>query len=236
MRLSRISQQRLSIILIYVLLLAGGLWHALDLLQREMRVLASPMIIAITLLLCLNYFRDGDDDTNAAASRHTAKQRRQFVLWSSFVIIASFFIELIGVKTGALFGEYDYLEILQPTLLGVPIAIGFAWLGMIICSAAIAARMITANETRRQLLLPATIAFLMVIFDFFMEPAAIKLGYWRWESGMVPARNYFAWFVFGYFFSYIGLRLEIFNQRASTVAIHAYVAQLLYFAMVNASK
>jgi putative membrane protein len=225
--IARQPPQQISIVSIYILLLAGGLWHALGVLQAEMRVLASPMIIAISLLLGLDYFGEIGKD---------AKPQWKFVLWSSFVIIASFFVELFGVKTGALFGKYAYLEILQPTLWGVPIAIGFAWLGMIFCSAAIAGKIITAKGTRRQLLLPAATAWLMVIFDLFMEPAAGRLGYWRWESGMVPARNYLAWFVFGYFFSYIGLRLEIFNQRASTVAIHAYVAQLLYFAMVNVSK
>jgi bisanhydrobacterioruberin hydratase len=34
-----------------------------------------------------------------------------------------------------------------------------------------------------------------VIFDWIMEPAAVKLGYWKWlGDGEIPSFNYLTWF------------------------------------------
>jgi putative membrane protein len=122
---------------------------------------------------------------------------------------------------------------LQPALWEIPLAIGFAWLGMIISAAAISQRLLPARFSRRPLLIAACIALLMVIFDMFMEPAAMKLGYWTWHNATVPWRNYLAWFVFGFFLSYIGLRLGLLMEKSLPLAVHAYVAQLGYFMLVK---
>ena len=242
---SKNKQQQLAIVLIYVLLLAGGLWHALNVLQPEMRLLASPTIMAVCLLLCFDYGRNvSNGNANRAPAKHgvmatlqqAAKLRWRFIAWSSSVIVASFLIELLGVKTGAVFGVYAYAEVLQPTLWDVPMSIGFAWLGMIISSAAISQRILPGHAAWREIAMPIFIAWFMVIFDFFMEPAAAKLGYWHWAGNMVPLRNYVAWFVFGWILSGIGVRLGLFTKKLSPVALHAYAAQLVYFAMVRMLK
>jgi hypothetical protein len=33
------------------------------------------------------------------------------------------------------------------------------------------------------------------MFDWIMEPVAIRLDYWTWAGGDIPMQNYFAWFV-----------------------------------------
>lgn len=222
----RMNRQRLTVVLLYVLLLAGGLWHILGVLQAEMRLLAAPMIVALGLLLCFEYLRQARAET---------RSRQKFILWSFFVSIGGFCIELAGVKTGVIFGAYFYGKILQPALWNVPLAIGFAWLGMIISAAAISQHLLPARFSRHSLLLAALIALLMVIFDAFMEPAAVKLGYWTWRHGAVPWRNFLAWFVFGFILSYIGLRLGLLMEKSLPVAVHAYFAQLGYFVLVNLS-
>jgi len=232
--------QQIILVLLYTLLLAGSLWHALDVLQDEMRLLASPMIMAICLLLCFDCVRTVVDDgaSRASGSREVLRLKhfkQKFLLWGLFVIVASFLLEFIGVQTGAIFGEYFYLDTLQPVLGSVPLVIGFAWLGMIISSIALAQR-ITYSRTKSHFLVALLAAVFMVIFDFFMEPAAMKLGYWRWTENTIPLRNYLAWFVFGGIFSYIGVRLGLFKRKISIVAVHAYVAQLLYFLIVNLSR
>jgi putative membrane protein len=154
------------------------------------------------------------------------------VWWSVAVIVSSFLIELAGVKTGVIFGAYEYGKTLQPTIMDVPLAIGFAWLGMIVSSAALSQRLLSSRLAGNPHGMALAIALLMVIFDFFMEPAAMRLGYWSWRDGVVPLQNYLAWFVLGYVFSYIGLRLGLFRQRQPALAMHAYFAQLVYFIMV----
>jgi putative membrane protein len=124
---------------------------------------------------------------------------------------------------------------LQPTLWNTPVAIGFAWLSMIISSAVISQQLLPQCFSRRPLLTAAMIASLMVVFDLFMEPAAMKLGYWTWRHGIVPWRNYLAWFVCGFTLSYIGLRLGLLLEKLPAVAVHAYIAQLCYFIIVNLS-
>lgn len=233
-------KQKLIIVSIYILLLAGGLWHALGVLQDEMRLLAAPMIVIICLLLCFDCIRafDNEADAETSGGRGAAgikRLKQKFFLWGGFVLVASFLLELIGVQTGAIFGAYGYLDVLQPVIWSVPAAIGFAWLGMIISSVVLAQRLIR-NQTKSQLLVGLLAAVFMVIFDLFMEPAAVKLSYWQWRENAIPVRNYFVWLVFGGIFSYIGLRFGLFERKMSTVAVHAYVAQLLYFLIVNLSR
>lgn len=213
------DRHNIQIAILYVLLLAGGLWHALGVLQTAMRWLAAPMMVALSLWLGYEYFRRHSD--------------RRFIPWSLLVCSAGLAIELAGVKTGAIFGAYFYGEILQPTLWNIPVAIGFAWLGMIICSAAISQHLLPAHYSNRPAISAVLIAMLMVIFDWCMEPAAMKLGYWTWRDGNIPLRNYLAWFICGFILSYSGLRLGLFLKRSSSFAAHAYVAQLGYFALVS---
>jgi putative membrane protein len=185
-----------------------------------MRLLAAPMIVGLGLLLFFEYRRHSN---------------RNFIAWSLLVCLVSFCIELAGVKTGVIFGPYFYGEILQPMLADIPLAIGFAWLGMIISSAVIAQYLLPDRFARQPAQLALMVAVLMVIFDWFMEPAATKLGYWTWRGGNIPLRNYIAWFVFGSILSYIGLRLGLFMKKSSPLAAHAYVAQLGYFVLVRLS-
>jgi hypothetical protein len=233
-----VSYQTPPIILLYIFLSAGGLWHMLGIFQTAMRILAAPLIIALTLLLCFEYFRSlgaeaGRNGTLQNGQRARFDQRlSKFVWWSVAVIVVSFLIELAGVKTGAIFGAYEYGKTLLPTIAKVPIAIGFAWLGMIMSSAALAQRLFFSRLVGKPHRMALVIALLMVSFDFFMEPAAMRLGYWSWQDGAVPLQNYLAWFVLGYIFAHLGWRLGLFTQKQPALAMHAYFAQLVYFIMV----
>jgi len=215
----KLDRNKIKIIILYILLIAGGLWHMLGVLQNAMRLLAAPMIVALCLALCYEYLRNHFN--------------RKFILWGVFVCMAGFFIELIGVKTGAIFGSYFYGAILQPAIWNIPLAIGFAWLAMIVSSAAISQYLLPARFLQQPARIALAIAMLMVIFDLFMEPAATKLGYWTWNTESIPLRNYLAWFVFGFLLSYIGLRLGLFRKKSSALAAHAYIAQLCYFVLVS---
>jgi len=212
---------RYKIIVLYIFFLAGGLWHILGVLQTTMRLLAAPLLIALCLLLCLEYLRE-----------HPS---RKFIFWSILVCVTCFLIELIGVKTGVIFGSYFYGETLQPAIWNIPIAIGFAWLAMLISSTVISQYLLPARFFKKPFVMASIIALLMVIFDLFMEPAATKLGYWTWESENIPLRNYLAWFAFSFILSYIGLRLGLFIKKSSSLALHAYIAQLCYFVLVSLS-
>lgn len=218
----RLDWHKVKIGLLYFVLIAGGLWHLLDVFQPAMKSLASPMIIGLAGWICGEYWY--------VLSRET---KYKFIWWGLMVISGSFVIELFGIRTGKIFGAYSYGQTLEPLLANVPIAIGFAWFGMLLSSIAVTQKLLRGKSTRRLLLFSLVISLLMVIFDFFMEPAAIELAYWQWMGNKIPLRNYLAWFLLSCLFSYLGLRLGLCQEKMPPLAFHAYFAQLLYFGIVN---
>lgn len=222
---SLIDWQKLKIGILYLWLFLGGLWHILSAYQNAMRVLASPVIIGITVWLFVEYLFVLSSETQNS-------NRKKFIFWCLIVIIGSFLIELSGVKTGLIFGRYSYGKTLKPLLLDVPVSIGFAWLGILLSSIAVIQRTVK-RFTPNIILYALLVAFLMFVFDLFMEPAATKLKYWQWIENEIPLQNYTAWFALSFLFSYLGLRIGLFREQMPAIVFHAYFAQLLYFGMVS---
>ncbi|UCE07652.1 MAG: carotenoid biosynthesis protein [bacterium] len=207
---------------LYFFLVAGGLWHVLGVFQTLMRILAAPLLIALSIIVFIVTYRLLKDK----------KIRLKLLFWAILVLIGSFAVELFGVKTGNVFGQYVYGETLQPIVFGVPFAIGFAWLGMLLTSTAVAQRILPKFSNYHFMIRAVSISLLMVLFDIVMEPAAMKLGYWTWLGGSIPIQNFIAWFVISYFFVIIGLRMKLFKEKSPSIVFHAYFAQLIYFGMV----
>jgi putative membrane protein len=102
--------------------------------------------------------------------------------------------EVVGVHTGVPFGRYGYSSALKPSFLGVPIAIGFAWLILF----AYAARM-TSRLRWRFPWLQIGGALWMVALDLLIDPLASgPLEFWVWNVqggfGGVPLTNFSGWF------------------------------------------
>jgi putative membrane protein len=227
-----------AIIALYFFFLAGGLWHVVGVFQTVLRLLAAPVIVATAVLLCYEHFislrrAEALHRKNSLAPSPRLAQR--FLLWCFLVFAGGFAVELAGIHTGLLFGHYEYGNTLQPLFLGVPIAIGCAWLTMIVSSAAVAQRIFVECRWNSNMLFCCAAAALMVAFDFFMEPAAMKLHYWNWRDASVPLQNYVAWLAFGFLLAATGTRMHFFERRISPLAAHAYVAQLGYFILVMLS-
>ncbi len=218
----RITSRRVRIGFIYLILIAGGLWHVLNVFEQTMEILAAPVIMGIGAWLFLEY-----------NYRISGRDKIAFATWGGGVLFLSILIEWIGVKTGWLFGHYSYGEVLEPQINGVPIAIGFAWLAMLISSVAFVQRLITPENKTKIMFASLLTALLMVSFDVFLEPAAMKLEYWYWLQGYVPFSNYVTWFVASFIFAYAGFKYQVFNHEIPSIAMHAYIAQLIYFVTVN---
>lgn len=220
------NTQTLKIAGLYFFLIAGGLWHILNVLQKTMRLLAAPLIIGLALWVAWEYY--------LILKKQSVELRKIlfYWIWIICIILVTFWIEWFGVKTGRIFGSYQYGATLQPVFQGVPLAIGFAWLVMLLSSTAIFQRIQTRFAVENKILQALGISILMVIFDLVMEPAAMKLGYWNWAGNQIPLQNYLAWFVISLVLIYIALKGEIFEKKMPSIAIHAYFAQFIYFLMV----
>ena len=207
---------------LYLLLGAGGLWHVLDVFQGVMRILASPMMFGLAVWLFWECWWVCPQ-----------QNRRKFALWSVGVIVSSFGIEWLGIRTGQIFGAYTYGQTLRPSIDGVPISIGCAWFVMLISSVAVVQAVARESVVKNIIKLALCVALLMVLFDLFMEPAAGTLNYWVWVDNRIPLQNYLAWFGLSFIFAIIGIKADLFSQLLPRIAFHFYFSQLVYFGLVN---
>ena len=111
------------------------------------------------------------------------------------VALLGFAVEAFGVRFRFPFGEYAYTDVLRPQLLGVPVAMGFAWMTLVAFASDFAGRL-----RLRPWLAAALAALLTTATDLVIDPlAAGRLGYWRWSDGGIyygiPFTNFVGWFV-----------------------------------------
>lgn len=131
-------------------------------------------------------------------------------------------VEIIGVQTGDIFGNYYYGENLGLKLLGVPFLIGVNWAVLSFITAAISARMI--KNFWGSILIGTTF---MVGLDFLLEPLASVFDFWYFEGGIVPIQNYIAWFITAFFLQIL-IRKNIDFQQ-SKFSIHLFLTQVIFF-------
>lgn len=220
MKKLKFNIRKIKIGILYTFLALGGLWHILGKYQFWMDLLAGPVMAGIGIWI---FFE----------TLPKSKIGFKFIIFSIFVVAASWLVEFIGVKTGMIFGVYEYGPVLKPKLLGVPVSIGFAWIGTILASAAIAQSMpFLKYNSVKDFVKAGQIAFFMTLFDFLMEPAAVYLNYWTWENVTPPLINYAGWYIFSYIFAYIGLKMGLLKQQFPLIARHFYYSQIMYFLLV----
>jgi putative membrane protein len=105
-----------------------------------------------------------------------------------------FAAEAIGLRTGAVFGDYVYHDTLGWQLAGVPVVIPLAWTMMAYPALVIARRL-----TRRWVPIVAAVA--LAAWDLFLDPQMVEAGHWSWQAGQpelpgvpgVPVTNYLGW-------------------------------------------
>lgn len=208
----------IKVILLYFILIMGGVWYHLGLFIDISQIIAGYLIIFIGYLSVYEVYQS-----------ETINSKFGFLSVIAFIIIFSWLIELIGVKTGVIFGNYQYGNILQPQLFGTPIPIGFAWISTLVSSYAIAE--LIMKKSNKKIILLLFVAFLMTFFDFLMEPAAIKLRYWSWQDSIVPLQNYVAWFVLGFLFALL-FSIQKISMTQTKLLKHIYISQLIYFLII----
>ncbi|QKZ11889.1 carotenoid biosynthesis protein [Spirosoma sp. KUDC1026] len=135
----------------------------------------TPVTLVLSLTVLLIYHTDW---------------RPAFVYYVILAILVGYFVELLGVKTGEIFGEYAYGEGLGIKLWDVPLVIGLNWLMLSYCCGSVCAQFPLSVFQKI-----AVAASLMVLLDLFIEPVAIDLDFWTWFGRPIPLQNYVAWWV-----------------------------------------
>ena len=70
-------------------------------------------------------------------------------------------------------------------------------------------------------------ALLILLFDWVMEPAAVKLGYWQWEQNTIPLYNYVCWILISALLLFLFRKLNV--ARQNIFAVHLFIIQFLFF-------
>ncbi len=151
---------------------------------------------------------------------------RKFLLWLGITYVTTLFLEILGAKTGLIFGKYSYGTVLGLKFFDVPLIIGLNWV-IVIWGGILIAKKISTNK----FLTSFFAASIALVFDFFLEPVAITLGYWTWADVSVPFQNYAAWFIIAFIFAYLFSSKEI--DTPSKIPAHYFAAQLLFFFFLN---
>lgn len=154
--------------------------------------------------------------TAAIVFHFEEKKTAPYIFFLLIAFLAGFGIEVAGVKTGAIFGEYRYGATLGVKLLEVPLAIGLNWAVLIYATG-----MASDRLKLPKLIKAAIAASLMTLLDLLIEPVAIKLDFWDWQSELVPLQNYLAWFV-------ISLILQLIYQNLAFSKNNPLAIRLLY--------
>lgn len=143
--------------------------------------------------------------------------------WILATYLFTFAIEVIGTATGAIFGSYAYGSGMKLQLAGVPLVIALNWTALVL-----AANHIALYLTRSPWIAALLAGLLVAGYDWFIEPVAIRLNYWRWATGAeVPLQNYAAWFLIGFAAS-IPLQLRRVRFRHPLLLVY-WIVQWAYF-------
>ncbi|MGE5681980.1 MAG: carotenoid biosynthesis protein [Bacillota bacterium] len=199
----------LIILLIYIVGLVGHL----SLLTLPWMIKLTPFTLLLTGFLVIISLKPG--------------RNPRLIFWCTGVFILTFLMEIAGVYSGYIFGNYQYGNVLGLKLLGVPFVIGFNWM-LILLGCIIISRRIFSDTLNRAILT----ALIAVIFDLVMEPVAIRLSYWQWIDGSVPLQNYLAWGIFAFASSLAFDKLEV-KAGSSYIPARYLIVQFIFFLCLN---
>lgn len=168
--------------------------------------LVSPSNLWISLILLLLFHKDFN---------------KSFVVITIIIFLTGFFVEVLGVNTGIIFGKYWYGQTLGTKLFEVPLVIGANWLLLIYCSSVVVINLfeiftkyLSNNFFLNHPFIKAIFAsILMVFLDYLIEPVAVSLDFWHWESEKIPVQNFQAWFLVAFILNYLFLKSKFLKSN-----------------------
>ncbi len=153
---------------------------------------------------------------------HSPLADKKFVIAFFSIAFLGFIIEVIGVKTGLIFGKYSYGNGLGIKLLDVPLIISINW-AMLICAGIRIVSSIFANKIK----VLVVAALLVTGIDLLIEQVAPKLNFWQFEGGLPGIHNYLGWIGVAFFISYFFYPTIIKGNR--TVSLLILILQIIFF-------
>lgn len=172
----------------------------------------TPLALLTTFLFVLLY--------------HEKRFNTKTVLVFIFIYIIGLLIEIIGVKTGVIFGSYQYGSGLGIKLWETPLIIGINWLLLTYTTHSIVNKWKIASIFRI-----FAASSMMLIYDLILEQAAPFMDMWSFSDLEVPLKNYIVWFLLAFFFHtlFTLFKIDTTNKMASKI----FIMQLVFFAVLT---
>lgn len=114
----------------------------------------------------------------------------------SSLIVYSYLIEYIGVKTGFPYGSFSYGIDLGPMLFDkIPLALPIFFIPLVI-NAYLLILLLEPERVRKLYFRIPVIIGTVLFLDLILDPAAVAINFWNYSSGLyygVPLTNYLGW-------------------------------------------
>lgn len=147
---------------------------------------------------------------------------KSFFIFSILTFLLGYIVEVAGVKTGMIFGDYSYGKTLGLKLFDVPLIIGVNWLLLVYCVGVI------SNALNISALFKSLFgAALLTALDLSIEVVAIKYDFWNWVGDYPPIKNFVAWFIISFLLLLLFHSLN-FNKN-NKFAKGLFIIQLVFF-------
>ncbi len=153
---------------------------------------------------------------------HSPLADKKFLFSFFSIAFLGFIIEVIGVKTGLVFGKYSYGDGLGFKILNVPLIISINWAMLIFAGIRIVSS-IFANK----IVSLVFAALLVTLIDLLIEQVAPKLDFWQFEGGLPGLHNYLGWIGVAFFTSYFFYPTIIKGNRSVSLII--LILQIIFF-------
>ncbi len=153
-----------------------------------------------------------------------AADLKSFIKWLPFALVLGWCAEWIGVHTGWLFGAYAYSTLLGPGWQQIPFIIACNW-AIVLCGSISLASLATDNKY----VIPLLAASIATVYDWILEPAALKLDYWHWQDA-IPLYNYACWWVIALLLTILW---QFFKVRPNQFAVNLLIVQILFFLLLR---
>lgn len=151
---------------------------------------------------------------------------RYFAIYFVAICIFGYLVELTGIETGLVFGNYAYGDTLGYKLYEVPVVIGLNWFLLVYSSGMV------SNIFKYGIFIKSIIgATMMVIIDISLEPVAVSLDFWSWQNDHIPKHNYIAWFIISFFMHIYFQKLEL--KKFNRIAVALFIIQYIFFLVLS---
>ena len=138
------------------------------------------------------------------------------------IFISGYCIEVVGVKTGLIFGIYNYGNALGIKLFETPLLIGVNWLFLTYTAISITEKL-NIKKWLALFVAPA----LMLVYDIVLELVAPKMDMWNWHNSEVPLKNYIAWYIIAFCFVMLLNAFKI--KTSNSLSAIIFICQFLFF-------